>query len=179
MADLSGLFVFFGAVGFIFLKFMLGMLLKEQGLFRLLITIGIGLGMLIGATFVAPTCAPLAIILVTGAIIFGGLPIVVMFMFVGAIPFIGASLATVIAPISGMLWVLLIITIVEFIVSILHILALVPIINIIIIALAIILPIIELVILWAVFSGAFADVTTCFSLAGTKIPGTGGISIGA
>jgi len=179
MADLSGLFVFFGAVGFIFIKFMLGMLLKEQGLIRLLITLGIGIGMLVGASFVAPMCAPLAIIMVTGAIIFGGLPVVIMFMFIGAIPFVGPALSPVIEPISGMLWTLLIITIIEFLVGILHILALVPIINIIVIILSIALPIIELVILWGTFSGAFADVTTCMSLSGTKIPGTGGISIGA
>lgn len=179
MVELSSLFVFFGAIAFVMGKFFLGMLLKEQGILRLIITLAIGFGMLVGATFIAPTCAPAATILVVGAIIFGGLPVVVLFMFVGSIPYIGAALANTIAPISAVLWTVLIISIIEFILSILDILSIIPVIGTIILILSIVLPIIILVVLWAYFGGAFADLPKCFSITGTKIPGTGGISIGA
>jgi len=171
--------VFFGAIAFIFIKFILGFALKEQGLIRFLLTLGIGFGMLIGAVFVAPICSPAATILVVGAIIFGGMPVVIMFMFVGGIPYIGPALGAVIEPISGMLWGILIITIVEFIMNILSIFIVVPIIGLIILILNIALPLIILWLMWAPFSGAFANLTTCINPEGTVIPGTGGISIGA
>lgn len=177
--DLAGLYVFFGAAAFIMIKFFMGMLLKEQGILRLIITLVIGFGMLIGATFIAPICPAAATILVIGAILFGGLPVVIMFMYVGGIPYIGTALAGIISPISGVLWTILIISIVEFVMHILSIFIVIPIIGWVVLILDIALPIIELVILWAPFSGAFADLTKCFTIAGTKIPGTGGISIGA
>jgi hypothetical protein len=171
--------VFFGAAIFIMVKFFMGFLLKEQGLLRLIITLAIGFGMLVGAYFAAPICGPAAVILVVGAVIFGGFPIVLLFMFVGSIPVIGDALASAVSPISGMLMILLILAIVEFIVNILSIFSMIPIIGWIILVLNIVLPIIQLVLLWSVFSGAFADMTKCFNPVGTVIPGTGGISIGS
>jgi hypothetical protein len=179
MVDLAGLYVFFGAGAFIIIKFFLGFLLKEQGLMRLIITLVIGLGMLGGAAAIAPTCAPAAIILVVGAIVFGGLPVVVLFMFAGSIPFLGPAFAGVLEPISGLLFILLILAIVEFIVHILSILAIVPILGMVVIILNIALPLIQLFLLWGPFSDGFANLTRCFDITGQVIPGTGGISIGA
>ena len=179
MVELSGLFVFFGAAAFIMGKFFIGMLLKEQGLMRLIITLAIGVGMLIGAVFAAPACAPVATVLLIGAIIFGGFPVVLLFMFAGSLPFIGTTLAGVLAPISGLLFILLILAIVEFIVHILAIFALIPILGIVILILNIALPLIQLFLLWGVFSAAFGGLATCAPVTGTAIPGTGGISIGA
>jgi hypothetical protein len=172
------LYTIVGAGVFVGLKFLLSWLLKEQGLPRIIITLIIGFGMLAGATFIAPTCAAAATILVIGAIVFGGLPVVIMFMFVGGIPFIGEALVTVIGPISPLLWTILIISIVEFVVNMLGVFEIIPGIGTVIWILSLVIPIAEILILLAVFSGAFTDIATCFSTASSLEQRVLGVSLG-
>jgi len=180
MADLAMLFTFFGAAGFIVIKFFMGQMFK--GWIGLVIKSVLGIVLAIIAAVVAPTCPALAVVLVAAAITMGGLFGVIILLIAQNIPFLGGMIAGVMEPFSGIIMVLIILAVVEFVVDILAIvLVMIPILNIISIIVAIAVPIIQLLLMWSIFGGAFSQLPDCLGLSESSrmaVPGSGGIFIG-
>lgn len=181
MADIGSLFKFFGAAGFIVLRFFISKMFG--GMLGLLIKAGIGIGLAIGASFAAKYCASLGVIMVAAAIIIGGLFGIVVLMGAQYLPWIGGAISTALTPFNAIMWTLLILAIVHFVIEILSVIfALVPILNIIAIILSIAIPLIMLYLMWAPFGDAFASLPKCIGIGEGQtsgpVPGTGGVMIG-
>ncbi len=175
---MSWLFAAFTLIPIIFLKFMLGSMLK--GIPGLLIKLGIGFGAAFGAAAVSGACPPLGLVLIVFAIIIGE-----FFGALGAflgprLPWIGAAIEPAVAPIAGSLYLILILTVVLFILHILSILAIIPVIGTIIMIANLAIPIIILAIIWTSYTGAIGGISDCLGDVGLiSIPGIrGDVGIG-
>ncbi|MCD6575754.1 MAG: hypothetical protein J7K73_01185 [Nanoarchaeota archaeon] len=158
------------------LKFLLGSLMK--GTFGLILKAAIGIGAAIGAAAVASFCPGLGLFLAVLAIIFGEF-FGALGVFLGPkIPWIGASIGQAIAPISGVLWWILILNIVLFILHLLAIFDIIPIIGTIMFIATLVIPIIILWLIWGSYVDAMSGVMSCFGGGPAELPGTGGIKIG-
>ena len=176
---ISSLFVFFGAAIFVAMKFFASQMFK--GWMGLIIQAGLGLGLAFAASFVSNWCPALGTILVAAAIVLGGVVGILSLMFGSNIPWIGAAIAEAVSPIEGVLMILLALAVLEIILNIVSILEIIPGLGTVLFVIHIALPIIQLAVMWAAFSGAWADLPDCIFTEGGRtgaIPGTGGIHIG-
>lgn len=156
----------------IFLKFMLGSVLK--GMFGLLIKLGIGFGAAFGAAAVSSTCPPLGLVLIVFAIIIGE-----FFGALGAflgpkLPFIGSAIEPAVAPIASNLYIILILSAILFVFHFLSILQLIPGIGTIIMIVNLAIPIIIIALIWTSYTGAIGGISDCIGTQMFRVPGVEG-----
>ena len=156
-----------------------------EGPLGLVIKTIIGLGAAIGAAATSTFCPALGLVLAVAAIILGELPGVLgvwlgpLIPPVGGIQ-IGAAIGQAIAPISGVMWWILILSAVAFILHFLAVLDLVPVIGTIVFIAQIVIPLIIVWLIWGSYVDAIGGITSCFGGGGpVEVPGTGGVQIGA
>ena len=149
-----------------------------KGWIGIVLKVGMGIGAAIGAAAVASYCPALGMFLIVVAIILGEFFGVLALYLGPMIPWIGDVIAPIIEPISGSLYIFLILTIILFVLHILEALAIVPVVGIIILILSIVIPIIMIWMIWGAYTDAISGIAACFGGTRTAIPGTGGISIG-
>jgi len=151
-----------------------------KGKFGMVLKAGIGVGAAIGAAATVSICPALGLVIAVVAIILGEFFGTLGIYFGASIPFIGTSIQSAIAPISGVLMLILILNAVLFVFHILSILEILPVIGTIILIANIAIPLIIVGLIWGSHSSSIAGITNCFGLGKgpVKIPGTGGISIG-
>ena len=162
----------------IVLKVLMGPMLK--GKMGMIIKAGIGVGAAVAAAATSSTCPALGLVIAVVAIILGEFFGTLGVYFGPSIPWIGGSIQSAIAPISGVLMLILILNVVLFVLHILSILEIIPIIGTIIFIANIAIPLIIVGLIWGSYVSNIAGITQCFGLGSgpVKIPGTGGISIG-
>lgn len=169
---MSWLLAAFTLIPIVFLKFMLGGVLK--GIPGILIKLGVGFGAAFGAAAVSSTCPPLGLVLIVFAIIIGEF-FGALGAFLGpSLPWIGSAIEPAVAPISGTLYIILILTVILLILHILSILAIIPIIGTIILILNLAIPIIIIALIWTSYTGAIGGISDCLGNGMISIPGVRG-----
>jgi len=159
------------------LKFLLSSLMK--GTLGMILKAAIGIGAAIGAAATASFCPALGLILVVIAIMYGEL-FGALGVFLGPnIPWIGGAIGQAVAPISGFLWLILILNVVLFILHLLSIFDIIPVIGTIMFIASIVIPIVIVWLIWSNYVDAVGGIMNCFGGGGpVEVPGTGGIKIG-
>jgi hypothetical protein len=159
------------------LKILLHPILK--GTFGMILRAVMGIGAAIGAATTTSFCPALGLMLAVTAIILGDFFGALGVWLGPSIPWIGGAIGQAIAPISGVLWWIIILSVIEFVLHFLVIFDIIPIIGTILFIAQIAIPLIIIWLVWGNYVNAVGGVTSCFGGKGpVEVPGTGGIQIG-
>jgi hypothetical protein len=183
-AALSIAFAIIGAFLFIVLKFFMVKLFKGWKGMILKVIVSVVLCAASGLTW--NICPALSVLLVFAVLIMGELLGFGVIYLSQSLPYVGSTVAFAFSLVAPVIIIWLVIAIIGFLLDVLSIVALfVPIFgwiaDIVIVVIVLILPIIQLFVMWGAFTQQTAGLADCVLGIGRTgpIPGTGGISIGA